>query len=163
MEQGATGVVLVGYSMGGGTIAAFLLHSTLADRVDAVVLDAPMLDFSNTVDENASRETLPLIGLPLPSSLTAVAKWMSGWRFGVDWASLDYLSRANDFRVPFLVFHGTADTTVPISTSSEFRRLRPDLVTLVSCPGADHIECWNLDPASYESRVAAFLGEWVGA
>jgi fermentation-respiration switch protein FrsA (DUF1100 family) len=122
-----------------------------------------MLNFSATVDDNASRETLPLVGVPLPSSLTAVAKWMAGWRFGVDWSELDYLADADAFEVPFLVFHGTADTTVPIATSEELRRSRPDLVTLVRCEGAEHIECWNLDPQAYADRVHAFVRQTVGS
>ncbi len=163
MDRGARDVVLVGYSMGGGIVMAFLQRSELADEVRAVILDAPMLDFSATVDDNASRETLPLVGLPLPSSLTAVAKWMAGWRFDVDWDGLDYLAGADAYRVPFLVLHGTRDTTVPIATSEAFAELRPDLVSLFRCPGAEHIECWNLDAEAYARRVLRFLRHTVGS
>lgn len=163
LDQGAQDVVLVGFSMGGGVVAAFLQRSDLARHVRAVVLDAPMLDFSQTVDDNASRETLPLVGVSVPPSLTAVAKWMAGWRFDVDWGSLDYLAGADDFDAPFLVLHGTQDTTVPIVTSEEFRELRPDLVELVRCRGAEHIECWNLDTRAYERRVLSFLRQTVGS
>ena len=117
LEQGSDGVVLDGYSMGGGIVMAFLQRSSLAGEVRGVILDAPMLDFSTTVDDNASRETLPVRGLPLPSSLTAVAKWMAEVRFDVDWPALDYLADTSRYETPFLVFHGTDDTTVPIGTS----------------------------------------------
>ena len=157
LDQGAPGIALMGDSMGGGVIAAFLERSPLASQIRAVVLDAPMLNFSQTVDDNASRETLPVIGLTLPSSLTAVAKWIAGWRFGVAWDDLDYLAGANGFDAPILVFHGTQDLTVPIGTSEDLARRRPDLVTLVRCPGADHIECWNVDHQAYEQRVVQFL------
>jgi alpha-beta hydrolase superfamily lysophospholipase len=163
LDRGAEDVVLVGFSMGGGIAAAFLQRSELATDVRAVVMDAPMLDFSTTVDDNASRETLPLVGLPLPSSLTAVAKWMAGWRFGVDWGALDYLAGADDFEVPFLVLHGTEDTTIPIGTSETFASLRPDIVSLVRCRGAEHIECWNLDREAYARRVLRFLRQTVGS
>ncbi len=162
LGRGARDVVLVGYSMGGGIVAAFLARSDLAREVRAVVLDAPMLDFSATVDDNASRETLPLLGAPLPASLTATAKWMAGWRFDVSWDELDYLADADAYRVPFLVLHGTEDTTVPIATSEELAALRPDLVTLVRCRGAEHIECWNVDADAYARRVVRFLRR-VGA
>ena len=155
-------MVLVGFSMGGGVVAAFLQRSDLASSVRAVILDAPMLNFSATVDDNASRETLPLVGVPVPPSLTAVAKWMAGWRFDVAWGDLDYLADADAFDVPFLVVHGTEDTTVPIATSEEFERLRPDIVALVRCRGAEHIECWNLDPERYAERVLRFLRQTVG-
>ena len=157
LEQGSEGVVLDGYSMGGGIVMAFLQRSDLAGEVRAVILDAPMLDFSTTVDDNASRETLPVMGAPLPSSLTAVAKWMADRRFDVDWQALDYLAQTSSYDVSFLVFHGTADTTVPIGTSRVFHQRLPELVDLVECPGAEHIGCWNLDPDAYGVAVRGFL------
>ena len=33
----------------------------------------------------------------------------------------------------------------------------PELVDLVRVPGADHVESWNVDPADYQLREAAFL------
>lgn len=161
LERGSDGVVLGGYSMGGGVVMSFLQRSSLAGEVRAVILDAPMLDFSTTVDDNASRETLPVVGAPLPPSLTAVAKWIAGWRFGVDWGGLDYLADTGRYDVPFLVFHGTDDTTVPIGTSRAFAATLPELVELVECEGAEHIGCWNLDPEAYATTVQGFLTSTV--
>lgn len=157
LERGSDGVVLVGYSMGGGIVMAFLQRSELASEVRTVILDAPMLDFSATVDDNASRETLPIGGLGLPSSLTAVAKLIAGLRFDVDWPSLDYLADTSRYRVPFLVLHGTGDLTVPIATSRRFARLLPEQVELVECERAEHIGCWNLSPDEYAATVQRFL------
>jgi dienelactone hydrolase len=157
-REGAERVVLYGMSMGGGVVMAFLQRSGLADRVAAVALDAPMLDFSETVDDNASRETLPVIGVALPSSLTAAAKWIADRRFDVEWDQLDYLEETDGYGdVPFLVFHGEDDETVPIATSRRFARLEPETVTLVACPEADHLECWNVDVEGYRFTLAAFL------
>jgi uncharacterized protein len=163
LDNGATDVVLAGYSMGGGVIMAFLQRSKLRDDVRAVILDAPMLDFSATVDDNASREEIAP-GVPLPSSLTAVAKQIAAWRFGVEWDQLNYLANgAKRYDVPILILHGTADTTVPIATSEAFAKLRRDIVTLVRCPEAEHIACWNLDPEAYAAEVTDFLERQVGA
>ena len=159
LEQGSDGVVLDGYSMGGGIVMAFLQRSELVGEVRSVILDAPMLDFSTTVDDNASRETLPVLGLPLPQSLTSVAKWMADLRFEVHWPQLDYLADASRYDVRFLVFHGTDDTTVPIGTSREFADLLPEQVDLLECDGAEHIGCWNLDPETYAAAVRAFLNQ----
>lgn len=158
LDEGASEVVLAGYSMGGGVIMAFLQRSELADRVRGVVLDAPMLDFSTTVDDNASRETLPVIGVPLPSSLTAVAKWIADRRFDIRWDELDYLDDVEPYEdLPFLVFHGRDDTTVPIGTSRTFAELLPEQVQLFECPEAEHIECWNVDTETYERELRTFL------
>jgi uncharacterized protein len=156
--RGSTGVVLMGVSMGGGVIAAFLERSGLAEEVRALVLDAPMLDFSRTIDDNASRERLPGIGTPLPPGLAATAKLIARLRWGIEWSDLDYLEHPGMFSMPILVFHGTQDETVPIATSDEFKRLVPE-IQLVRCPGAGHIECWNLDPQAYESKMISFLDD----
>jgi hypothetical protein len=157
LDQGSDGVVLDGYSMGGAVIMAFLQRSDLADQVHAVILDAPMLDFSETVDDNAAREEIAP-GVPLPSSLTEVAKWIAAKRFDVDWDALNYLADTDAYAdIPFLVFHGTADTTVPIATSREFAALLPDQVQLIEVDRAEHIESWNPDPDAYDSAVRAFL------
>ena len=158
LGEGSNGVVLDGYSMGGAVIMAFLQRSDLADQVRAVILDAPMLDFSETVDDNAAREEIAP-GVPLPSSLTQVAKWIAAKRFDVDWDGLNYLADTDAYAdIPFLVFHGTADTTVPIATSREFAELLPAQVQLIEVDGAEHIESWNPDPDAYDSAVHAFLG-----
>lgn len=161
LDQGASDVILDGYSMGGGVVMSFMDRSPLASRVSAIVLDAPMLNFGQTVDDNASRETLPVVGLPLPSSLTATAKLLASLRFGVDWSALDYLDV--EPKVPVLIFHGTEDLTVPISTSKDYAQRYPGEVTLVSCPGTDHIQCWNVDPPAYTRRIEHFLQGEVGA
>ena len=157
LDQGSDGVVLDGYSMGGGIVMALLQRSKLAGEVRAVILDAPMLNFSETVDDNAAREEIAP-GVTLPPSLTAVAKQMATWRFGVDWPALDYMADTTAYEeLPFLVFHGTTDETVPISTSREFKRLLPDQVQLVEVPGAGHIGSWNPDPQAYAAAIQNFL------
>jgi alpha-beta hydrolase superfamily lysophospholipase len=161
LDQGAADVALFGDSMGGGVIAAFLQRSELAPYVNAVVFDAPMLDFSATVDDNASRE--PLIGpITIPPTLTWTAKWIAQLRYDVDWQALDYMDDPAIFDLPILVFHGEEDLTIPIATSEELAELRPDTVVLVRCPEADHIECWNVDPQGMQAQIVAFLDQTVG-
>jgi fermentation-respiration switch protein FrsA (DUF1100 family) len=143
--------------MGGGIVASFLERSQLTETARATILEAPMLDFGRTVDDQASREELPLLGLPLPSSLTAVAKWMAGLRFGVEWGELDYLAHADELDVPILTIHGEEDEDVPIQTSEDLAEARPELVTFVRVPGAAHMEAWNVDPQTYEETVVSFL------
>ena len=162
LEEGARDVILVGFSMGGGIVVSFLERSPQADAVRAAVLEAPMLDFSRTVDLNAAREELPLIGLGVPSSLTAVAKWMAGIRFDVGWGELDYLAAADGLDAPILLIHGTEDLDVPIETSEELAAARPDLVTFVRVSDAAHMEAWNVDPDAYAETVVAFLREVSG-
>ncbi len=161
LGHGARRLLLVGYSMGGGIVASFLERSPLAARVAGVVLDSPMTDFGRAVDHGASRQALPLVGLPLPQSLTDVAKWIASRRYGVDWRSLDYLRGAAKLQAPILLFQGTADTKVPAATSDQLARLAGD-VTYVRVAGADHLDSWNLDPAGYDRAVQAFVQRVLG-
>lgn len=157
-EQGAERVILHGVSMGGAVVAAFLLESPLADVVSGVVLDSPVLDFERAVDHQASDESIPLVGLPLPGSLVASAKWLAEIRFGVDWDFTNYLAHARELRAPILLIHGTEDDSVPLATSADLARLRPDLVRdFYVVEGAGHVESWNREPAEYERRLRAFI------
>lgn len=157
LGHGAKHVILVGRSMGGGIVASFLEHSNLASRVSGVILDAPMLSFSRTIDYAATQRSLPLVGLPIPQSLVASAKWIAGVRYGVDWSGTDYLAGDSKLTAPILLFQGTADKTVPQATSDQLARDRPDLVTYIVTTGAGHLDSWNLNQARYESAIESFV------
>lgn len=156
LGHGAKHVILVGRSMGGGIVAAFLERSPLASEVRGVILDAPMLSFSRTIDYAATQRSLPLVGLPIPPTLVATAKWIAGARYGVDWSGTDYLAGDSKLAAPILLFQGTADKTVPQSTSDQLARDRPDLVTYIVTPGAGHLDSWNLNQARYDSAIESF-------
>lgn len=163
LDHGAQRVALYGYSMGGGIVMAFMLESDLAAHVDAVVLDSGMLDFGATIDFRADDRSLPLIRLPVPQSLTSVAKLVAGWRFGVDWGELDHVGRAGDLATPILAFHGLEDDSVPIEPARELAEAHPASMTLVEVPEAGHVLNWNVDPQSYEAHVLDFLADHLEA
>jgi fermentation-respiration switch protein FrsA (DUF1100 family) len=108
------------------------------------------------VSYGAEQEPLPVFG-HVPAPLTWTAKQLTSLRYGVDWDATDYLDDTRWLRVPTLVLHGSDDTTVPLRTSEELRANRPDRVTLVVVPGAEHVESWNVDPTAYDEAVARFL------
>lgn len=151
LAHGARRLVLAGYSMGGSIVAQFMERSSLAPRVAALILDAPALDWKAILSFNASE-------MGLPSFAADPVEWMVGERIHADWNSLDALAHARDLHLPVLLFHGTADKLVPISTSDAFaRELGPRFVTYYRVPGAAHVQSWNAGPLLYEERVDAFL------
>jgi pimeloyl-ACP methyl ester carboxylesterase len=150
VEHGAEKLILVGYSMGGAVVMNFLYRSPLAEKVRCAILDSPMLNLSATIDFGGR-----LIGLP--DFLISLGKLTAGIRFNIDWKALDYLRRTNELRVPNLLFHGDADTTVPVETSEALAKARPDIVSYHRVPGATHIRSWNMNPAAYETAVHNFL------
>ena len=151
---GAKDIVLVGYSMGGAIVSNFLYRSERADRVRAVVLDAPMLHFKDTVDFG-----LEVGGIPGP--LRGPLVWFVGLRHGLNWDAADYLERASELRAPVLLWHGTDDDIVPVATSDRLAKARPDLVQYERLEGVRHVRSWNTDPARYDARVREFLGTAV--
>jgi pimeloyl-ACP methyl ester carboxylesterase len=162
LDQGATDVVLVSYSLGGSITAAFLENSPLAEDVSAVVLDSPMLDVKQTVHHGADQRTLPGVGLPIPEPLVWSALQISRLRFGSDWYDANYLDDTGWVTQPTLVFQGTADETVPPTTSEQLAAAEPDLVSLREFPAAGHVESWNDDPTGYGTDLRAFLVDAIG-
>ena len=158
LDRGAADVVLAGASMGGAIAVSFLEQSDLAGRVDGIVLDAAALELGAMVDARAG-DTALLPGLPIkvPIVLTATAKTISSWRFGVDWGAIDYLDRIGEVGVPVLLFHGTDDTTVPVALSDEAAETLGARATYLRVDGAEHVRSWNADPVGYSHALAEFL------
>lgn len=150
MRNGARSFVLLGDSMGGAIASQFIHESPLAARVRAVVLDAPVLDWRAVMDLQADERGLP-------DFLATTTEWAVSLRIDFDWSAFDQIARAGEFDMPILLFHGREDTTVPISSSDEFARALPRLVTYYRVPRAGHVESWNVGPSRYERRVRAFL------
>lgn len=155
LDRGATALVLGGNSMGGAIIMSFLRESPRAPCVAALILEAPLLDFNATIRANAPGA--------VPGLLVSLAEGIAYERFGIDWGRLNYLKDAHELRVPILLFHGEDDPKVPISTSRELARLRPDLVTFVPVEGARHVQAWNLDPTAFDAAISRFLSERISA
>lgn len=150
LDEGATDVVLVGYSMGGQITANLLRNSSLANRVDAVIWDAPLLDWGPVIAAGAEDRGVP-------SWLVPIGMQASQWRAGVDYEELNQVTHAQEFDVPVLLFHGTDDETVPVSGSDEFAAARPDLVTYERVRRAGHVNAWNTARRRYTRAVRAFL------
>lgn len=150
LAYGARRLLLVGYSMGGAIVTQFMQRSPLASRVAGLVLDAPALDWKRILEFNATRLGFPAFGA-LP------AEWAIDARIDPDWDSLDALQHPEVFRLPILLFHGSDDKVVPISTSDDFAAELPNWVTYYRVPRAGHTESWNVAPALYQRRLRGFL------
>jgi uncharacterized protein len=157
LDRGAQRVVLLGCSMGGALTAAFLERSDLADHVDAVVLDAPMLDFGATVAHGADQRDVPVLGIPVPDLVTWSALRLASLRLGLDLGRVDYLDDTSWLDVPALVIHGTSDLTVPATVTRRLADAQPELVEKHLVDEAAHVEAWNTDPQQYEAWVTDFL------
>ena len=150
--NGARRVLLIGWSMGGAISLSFMLRSAEASAVCGLVLDAPVLHFAETVAHGAR-----ILGLP--TAILPASNRVASLRYKVHWGELDYLARAHEIALPILLFHGDDDRTVPISTSDALAQAFPGHVTYERFADTGHCLAWNVDPARYESALAAFLTE----
>jgi uncharacterized protein len=149
LSHGAADVVLVGFSMGGAVVGNYL-RTAGDEHVAGVVYDSPVLSWTDTLDYEAGNRGLPTLLTPLAAAAVRV-------RTGISFEQLDQVRRADELSVPVLLFHGTGDRSVPVSSSDEFAAARPDLVTYVRPDGVGHVQAWNHDPEAYEAAVEDFL------
>jgi alpha-beta hydrolase superfamily lysophospholipase len=156
---GARDVVLVGWSMGGAIVLQMVSRSWLADRVRAVVLDSPVIDWRDVIDHNARLSRIPAVLGRL--SQLVLEHPLAGRLVGVDsplsLSRLDWASRAFELDLPLLIIHGDADGVVPDGPSRRLARARPDLVTYLAVCGAGHTRGWNRHARRWETAVARFL------
>ncbi len=154
IEHGAEQLILMGYSMGGAMILNFLYQSQLADKVVGIILDAPMLNLGATVDFRAMQ-------LGGARFFSGIGKFISTLRFDMNWEDLDYISRVEQLTLPLLLFHGDADTTVPVESSDSLATRWSRMLSYVPIPDATHIRSWNMYPGLYEKAVRRFLQDLI--
>jgi pimeloyl-ACP methyl ester carboxylesterase len=149
-SQGASDIILYGWSMGGAATMMALRHAPEAAVVRALVMDCPALDWTATLRLNGRRRNLP-------APLTWAAMRLVEQRIGTALAELNQVRHVGSLRVPTLIFLDGDDVVVDPAPTRLFARLRPDLVRLVETQGGGHTRSWNVDPERYESELAEFL------
>jgi alpha-beta hydrolase superfamily lysophospholipase len=159
VQHGAEGLVLGGWSMGGAIILQTLNRSWVSDLVEAVVLDAPVVDWGDVLAHHAR-----IRGVPAP--LGWMGSLLMGRRAGrrlvgvhdpVDVARTNWVARAEEIRHPILIQHSVDDEFVPVGPSVALAQARPDRVTLEPWDTTRHCKEWNLDPERWERVLADFL------
>ncbi|KOV89674.1 S9 family peptidase [Nocardia sp. NRRL S-836] len=156
--QGARKVLLYGWSMGGAIVGQALARSELAGVVGGVVLDSPVTNWTQTLDLQARNRGVP-------TWLTPVAELVSGWRADLDFDRFDLVRNPPGHRPSTLVFHGTADGTVPAQSSRDLATAAPGLgwpLRYVEIPGADHTSGWNVATDTYRRELGEFLTSTIG-
>jgi uncharacterized protein len=161
LDSGAQEVLLFGWSMGGAIVLQHVSRSWTADRVRALVLDGPVVDWRMVLDHHARINRLPRpvgrLGLAMLGHRSA--RRVVGVDGPVDLRRLDWVTRASELRLPVLLVHSEDDDFVPFGPSRQLADARPDIVTLVPFSGARHTKEWNVDSDRWEREVARFLLE----
>jgi pimeloyl-ACP methyl ester carboxylesterase len=151
--HGAKNVILYGWSMGGGIVENYLNRARGTQVVQAVILDAPVLDWNAIIAFQTDR-------LHLPGFFADSEELVLQERTGIDLDRINMLAangRDGGPRQPVLLFHGTQDTVVPFATSATFAKEWPTKVTWMPVAGAGHTQSWNVEPQRYNQALTTFL------
>ncbi|AOX67121.1 hypothetical protein BJK06_16600 [Curtobacterium sp. BH-2-1-1] len=161
--QGASSVVLMGWSMGGAVVLQTLVRSAFADLVDGVVLESPVVDWHAVLKSQSQLLRLPRPVRKVAQRLlrTPVLHRVTGLRQPVDLRQLDMVARADELHVPILLMHSDDDGFVPSSASHALAEARPDIVRLEVQTTARHTKLWNHDADWFDARILAWLTEVV--
>lgn len=157
-SQGAAHVLLYGWSMGGAIVGQLLSQSPLASTVIGVVLDAPVTNWTKTLELQAANRDVP-------TAIVPVAELVSDWRADIGFEKFDLVAHPPAVKPKTLIFHGNADGTVPVQGSRDLAAAAARLqwpIQYVEVPGADHTAAWNTDPAAYRRNVDDFLDGVIG-
>jgi pimeloyl-ACP methyl ester carboxylesterase len=165
VDAGAQEIVLFGWSMGGAIVLQTLDRSWLSDRVKAVVLDAPVIDWADVLRHHGAVNKIPgpigslsrsLIGHPWARRLVGVHE-------PLDVAQTNWEHRSGELKHRTLLIHSLDDEFVPVGPSISLAAKRPDLVRFEPWQQARHTKEWNVDPLRWDAVVGEFLGEQAGA
>jgi pimeloyl-ACP methyl ester carboxylesterase len=157
--EGAREIVLFGWSMGGAIVLQTLDRSWLSDRVTAVVLDAPVIDWADVLRHHGRLHKIPG---PVESLSRALigrrwARRLVGVHEPLDVALTNWENRAEELRHRILLIHSMDDEFVPVGPSFSLAAKRPDLVRFEPWREARHTKEWNVDPERWDAVVRDFL------
>ena len=164
VERGARQVVLMGWSMGGAIVLQAATRSWLSDRVRAVVLDGPVVDWHAVLDYHSALNRVPARVTRMGHTMMRhpLGRRLVGLKHPLDLRRLDWVTRAAELRLPVLVVHSDADEFVPNAASLALGRARPDVVRVEPWDQGRHTKEWNTDPERWERVVGEFVADALG-
>jgi pimeloyl-ACP methyl ester carboxylesterase len=155
-RQGATRIVLFGWSMG-AAISLQVAVGTHRELVAGLVLDSPVLDWRRTTRHALKRQRLsvlaplayPWLGIPLLGRLVGIPSTGGLDRF-------DWIANAERFPAPALIVQSASDRSVPSEAARKLAEQQPNLVELALLDGG-HTTTWNTDRSRWDNTVARWL------
>jgi alpha-beta hydrolase superfamily lysophospholipase len=163
VDAGAQEIVLFGWSMGGAIVLQTLDRSWLSDRVKAVVLDAPVIDWADVLRHHGAVNRIPVPIGGLSRSLIGHrwARRLVGVHEPIDVALTNWENRSGELKHPTLLIHSLDDEFVPAGPSISLAAKRPDLVRFEPWQEGRHTKEWNVAPERWDAVVREFLSEDV--
>ena len=154
-RKGAKDFVIVGSGAGASVVASYLHNADDISPVRAVIYDSPVIDLEGVVQRWAGDS-----GTPAPISW--LGRMLTRVRFGMEWAELDQIERADELDVPMLLLIGDDDPVTPTDEYVTFAEALGELVVMERFVQGRHADLWNIDVNRYLDTVEEFLLEIVG-
>ena len=152
VRRGARQIVLFGWSMGAAIAVQLTDRPRHEGLIAALVLDSPVLNWTEVIKTNCTRSGLPAAAgyLAVPWLTIEPLARLVGLPGRIPLRSFDWTARAVDLSTPTLILHGAQDDAVSIQLSQALRDARPEFVELDTFD-ADHTLAWNTGPGRWRS------------
>lgn len=158
LDHGASDIVLFGWSMGGAIVLRTTELTEYRDRIRALVLTGPVVDWYELLAHQTRIHRIPRRVGRMAADLIShrMGPRITGLAAPLDLHALDWLSRWEDITTPTLILHSTDDEVVPVAGSVELANRCP-YVDFVGFSGARHTKEWNIDRKRYERAIRDWL------
>jgi alpha-beta hydrolase superfamily lysophospholipase len=159
IENGATEVVLMGWSMGGAISLQVATRSPHAGIIKGIILESPVVNWVDTINYQTDAQHAPRIVSAAARSLisSAWARRLTGQGEPIDLDRLDFVARADELAIPILLMHSADDGFVPPYASRALALARPDIVTFDEFTVARHAKLWNYDAERFNEDIGSWL------
>jgi dienelactone hydrolase len=159
IANGATEVVLMGWSMGGAISLQVATRSAHADILRGIILESPVVNWADTITYQTDAQHAPRIVSTAARHLISSpwARTLTGQHESIDLARLDFVARADELTVPILLMHSADDGYVPPYASRALALARPDIVTFDEFTIARHAKLWNYDADRFNDDIGGWL------
>ncbi|MCS6586982.1 alpha/beta fold hydrolase [Curtobacterium flaccumfaciens pv. flaccumfaciens] len=156
VDHGAERLVLVGWSMGATIALHAAARSTLRNRIDAMILVCPALDWFAALRAGAAKAGFPgLLGYlgALTLTIPGLARF-AGLRKAIP---RRWMRPTPPAGLPILLIHSSGDRDVPLEVSRRFAAKPGAAATLVEIAPCSHGMEPNREPEVFHGSIARFL------
>ena len=160
-NQGGTGCVVFGWSLGATIAVHALQRSNLSDMIKGLVMVSPVLSWEEVLRANALHQGWPRVLGSVVARVVSLKglKWLAGLDEPVDIRQADAARFMGPFDVPALILHNRNDWSVPIEVSRRFAESHQHQIDLVEFDCIGHTQEWNSDPVMWDTAVRRWYGK----
>ena len=159
IANGATEVVLMGWSMGGAISLQVATRTSHTAVLKGIILESPVVDWAETIDYQTDAQHAPRVVAAAARHLISSpwARSLTGQDESIDLSRLDFVARADELTLPILLMHSADDGYVPPYASRALALARPDIVTFDEFTMARHAKLWNYDADRFNEDIGSWL------